>query len=186
MEKYDKNAGEDNYIELWVMPLPDENTKILEMRNNMDWNTLYTKVKPPTMKQVESYIDSSLWNEFNEYIQMHYHIVPYMEYSRCSMQPGWNLKYRKGGKSLCTLYPRNEYFIALVVVGDREMADAELMMPLCSDYVQNLFKCTKTAQGQKWLMLEVRNKETVEDILSLIQLRMKSKTRENKRTIESV
>ncbi|WP_423245054.1 DUF3788 family protein [Heliorestis acidaminivorans] len=26
-----------------------------------------------------------------------------MTYSKCSAQPGWNVKYKKSGKSLCTL-----------------------------------------------------------------------------------
>lgn len=73
-----------------------------------------------------------------------------MEYSRCSMQAGWNIKYKKGGKSLCTLYPMQGYFIALVVVGSHELMEAEFLMPQCSDYVQTVFKNTKTGNGQKY------------------------------------
>ena len=83
----------------------------------MDWNLLYSNVTPPTWEQVTEYIGSPLWAEFNERIQSAYQIKPCMEYSRCSMQAGWNIKYKKGGKSLCTLYPMQGYFIALVVVG---------------------------------------------------------------------
>jgi AraC family transcriptional regulator len=27
---------------------------------------------------------------------------------------GWNVKYRKGGRALCSLYPKQGYFLALV------------------------------------------------------------------------
>ncbi|MCB5873787.1 DUF3788 domain-containing protein [Blautia coccoides] len=46
------------------------------------------------------------------------------------------------------------YFITLVVIGRKEMREAELLIPLCSDYVQTVFKNTKVGNGQKWLMIE--------------------------------
>ena len=137
----------------------------------MDWNMLYSNATPPTWEQITEYIGSPLWADFNERIQSAYQIRPCMEHSRCSMQAGWNIKYKKSGKSLCTLYPMEGYFIALVVIGSHELAEAELLIPLCSDYVQTEFNSTKSGNGQKWLMLDVRDGETVEDIFSLINLR---------------
>lgn len=137
----------------------------------MDWNLLYSNVTPPTWEQATEYIGSPLWAEFNERIQSAYQIKPCMEYSRCSMQAGWNIKYKKGGKSLCTLYPMQGYFIALVVVGSHELTEAEFLMPQCSDYVQTVFKNTKTGNGQKWLMLDVRDRGIMDDVFRLINLR---------------
>lgn len=137
----------------------------------MDWNMLCSNVTPPTWEQVTEYIDSPLWADFNECIQSAYQIKPCMEHSRCSMQAGWNIKYKKSGRSLCTLYPMKGYFIALVVIGSHELAEAELLMPLCSEYVQTVFNSTKSGNGQKWLMLDVRDGETAEDVFSLINLR---------------
>ena len=137
----------------------------------MDWNLLYSNVTPPTWEQVTEYIGSPLWAEFNERIQSAYQIKPCMEYSRCSMQAGWNIKYKKGGKSLCTLDPMQDYFIALVVVGSHELTEAEFLMPQCSDYVQTVFKNTKTGNGQKWLMLDVRDRGIMDDVFRLINLR---------------
>ena len=137
----------------------------------MDWNSLYSNVTPPTWEQITEYIGSPLWADFNERIQSAYQIKPCMEHSRCSMQAGWNIKYKKGGKSLCTLYPMQGYFIALVVVGSRELTEAEFLMPQCSDYVQTVFKNTKIGNGQKWLMLDVRDRGIMDDVFSLINLR---------------
>ena len=137
----------------------------------MDWNLLYSNVTPPTWEQITEYIGSPLWADFNERIQSAYQIKPCMEHSRCSMQAGWNIKYKKGGKSLCTLYPMQGYFIALVVVGSRELTEAEFLMQRCSDYVQTVFKNTKIGNGQKWLMLDVRDRGIMDDVFSLINLR---------------
>lgn len=139
----------------------------------MEWNLLYSNEKIPTLNQVGDYVDSPLWTEFNNRIQMCYQIEPNMEYSRCSMQRGWNIKYKKSGKSLCTLYPMSKYFIVLVVIGDKEMQEAEFLVQLCSSYVQDVFKNTKTGQGQKWLMIDVRDKRTIDDVFTLIGLRKK-------------
>lgn len=139
----------------------------------MEWSLLYSNTKLPAWEQVVDYVNCPLWSEFNSRIQIAYQIEPVMEYSRCSMQRGWNIKYKKSGKSLCTLYPMSGYFIALVVIGAKEMTEAEFLIPLCSSYVQDVFKSTKSGQGQKWLMIEVRNEETMEDIFRLICLRKK-------------
>lgn len=137
----------------------------------MDWNSLYSNSALPTWEQVAEYINNPLWADFNERIQSAYQVKPCMEHSRCSMQAGWNIKYKKGGKSLCTLYPMEGYFTALVVIGNSEFAEAELLIPLCSNYVQTVFKTTKTGNGQKWLMVDVKNKRIMEDVFSLIDLR---------------
>lgn len=137
----------------------------------MDWNMLYSKEKSPSMEQITDFINNPLWEEFNSRIQSAYQVKPRLEHSRCSMQAGWNIKYKKGGKSLCTLYPMEGYFIALVVVGNHELSEAELLIPLCSEYVQTVFKNTKVGNGQKWLMLEVRDSAIMEDVFSLINLR---------------
>lgn len=63
------------------------------------------------------------------------------------------------------------YFIVLVVVGSREFTEAEFLMPQCSDYVQTVFKNTKTGNGQKWLMLDVRDREIMDDVFRLINLK---------------
>ena len=137
----------------------------------MDWNVLYSKEKSPSLEQVAEYINNSLWTDFNNRIQSTYRTRPWMEHGRCSMQAGWNIKYKKGGKSLCTLYPMQGYFIVLVVVGSREFTEAEFLMPQCSDYVQTVFKNTKTGNGQKWLMLDVRDREIMDDVFRLINLK---------------
>ncbi|MCI8466205.1 MAG: DUF3788 domain-containing protein [Lachnospiraceae bacterium] len=137
----------------------------------MDWKTLYTKENTPSLEQFMEYIENPLWIEFHDWIQSVYEVAPRMEYSRCSMQPGWNIKYKKGGKSLCTLYPMEGYFITLVVIGNKELTEAEFLMPSCSTYVQEIFRDTETGNGQKWMMIEVRDKAVMEDVFKLINLR---------------
>ena len=55
-----------------------------------------------------------------------------IEYSMCSLEKGWNVKFKKSGKSLCTIYPREGYFTILIVVGRKEKTLIEEMLPDCA------------------------------------------------------
>lgn len=142
----------------------------------MAWHELYPINEQPSADQIAAYIHNPLWEEFNDYLNQAYETKPKYSFSRCGLQPGWNIKYSKGGKSLCTLYPMAEYFIALVVVGAKEMADAEVMLPVFTEEVARVFQEAKLGNGAKWLMLEIKNQEVFADALNLIALRRKPKT----------
>ena len=141
----------------------------------MIWNECFPAAKQPKEEQIADFINHPLWQKMNQYLQQAYETKPKYNYSGCSMQAGWNIKYAKGGKSLCTLYPMKVYFIALVVVGKKEMTAAEELMPLLTSYVQQVFTETKAGQGQKWLMLDIKEFAVLEDALKLIALRRKPK-----------
>ena len=87
------------------------------------------------------------------------------------MQRGWNIKYKKSGKALCTLYPMEGFFIALVVLGDKHQGAAEAVLPLCQTKIQELYKKTPSSLGGKWLMIEVINQTDAEDVQRLISVR---------------
>lgn len=141
----------------------------------MKWCEVFPASTQPDKRQIADFIQNPLWDEINGTLQSTYKTEPKYSYSGCSMQPGWNVKYQKSGKSLCTLYPMQGYFIALVVVGPKEMAEAELLLPFLSNGVREIFANTKTGQGAKWLMLDIWDKETLEDALRLVALRAKQK-----------
>lgn len=140
----------------------------------MDWKKSFSQTQQPTQQQIAAFIDSELWEKLNSYLQQAYDVKPKYSYSRCSMQAGWNIKYTKG-KSLCTLYPMAGYFIMLVVIGKKEMAEAEELMPLLSAHTQRVFQQTPVGQGPKWLMLEIKTQEILEDAIKLVALRREPK-----------
>lgn len=141
----------------------------------MVWSEQYDKIHQPTEKNIREFINNDLWQELNSYLQETYDTLPKTTYSGCSMQKGWNVKYQKRGKSLCTLYPMQGYFIVLVVIGIREMNEAELLMPLCSEYIQNMFEQTASGYNGKWMMIDVKNRDILEDVKKLIELRANHK-----------
>ncbi len=137
----------------------------------MVWSEQYDSVHKPTDENISTFVRNDLWQELNSYLQETFHALPKMMYSGCSMQRGWNVKYQKRNKSLCTLYPMSGYFIALVVIGIHEINEAEFLMPLCSEYTQNLFKQTSSGYSGKWIMIDVKSKDILEDVKKMIALR---------------
>lgn len=144
----------------------------------MEWKNLYGPNTPPTLENISKYINNELWQDLNLLLQITYQIQPKLAYSRCSMQSGWNVKYQKSGKSLCTLYPMEGYFIALVVIGNKEMEEAEMLMPLCSKYIQTLYQETPFSAGGRWLMVSVTDHHILNDVIKLIQIRVRTKSKE--------
>ncbi|NLI92771.1 MAG: DUF3788 domain-containing protein [Peptococcaceae bacterium] len=98
-----------------------------------------------------------------------------MTFSKCSAQPGWNIKYQKNSKSLCTLYPMEGFFIGLVVVGAKEEEEVEMELGTFTPYVQGLYRKTSFSCGGRWLMIEVKEKSVLQDIKRLIAARVKPK-----------
>lgn len=85
----------------------------------MEWSKLYSKCDAPALEDVGQFVNNELWDKLNFFLQNTYRVQPKLSYSQCSMQPGWNVKYQKSGRSLCTLYPMEGFFIALVVIGSK-------------------------------------------------------------------
>lgn len=139
----------------------------------MQRSDLYEYGDPPTFKEISEFVNNELWDDFNIFLQNTYHVLPKITYSKCPMQKGWNIKYQKSGKSLCVLYPMAGLFTALVVVGEKEISDAESLLPSFSEYTKNLIQNTRFSAGGKWLMIKVDGKPVLEDVINLISIRVK-------------
>jgi AraC family transcriptional regulator len=144
----------------------------------MEWSELYSSDNEPSDAQIRDYVDIPLWDDLDNHIRQAYNIKPKLSYSGFAMDKGmwkgWNVKYQKRGKSLCTLYPKQGYIQALVPVGAREVNEAELLMPLCSDYTQNLFEQTKRGKSGMSLAFVVESENVLHDMKELIAIRANS------------
>ena len=142
----------------------------------MEWSQYFEQNHEPTMDDMIKFVNNPLWEELQSFIENTYQTKAMLNYSRCSGQRGWNLKYRKSGKSLCVLYPMDSYFIALVVIGDKELTETEAYLPQASSEIQALFAKTRFAAGGRWLMIPVTSERILEDVKNLIQIRVKPKS----------
>jgi hypothetical protein len=146
-------------------------------RGIMKWNELFNIGQIPSIEDIKVYIGEAkpYWDELVLHIEETYNAKRQLDYSKDSLQPGWNVKYKKSGKALCTLYPMEGYFIALVVVGPKEEDKVrhDMEAGLFSTYVKELYEKTAYSTMGRWLMIEVKDKAFLNDIKHLIGIRVR-------------
>lgn len=126
----------------------------------------------PTLEELAEYVGNPLFPRFCQEIKEAYHCQETIEYSRCGLEPGWNVKFKKAGKALCTLYLREGFFTAMVVVGRREQAAVEAALPECTDRLRAVYQRTRECNGQRWLMIDLEDEDDLyKDVLRLIRIR---------------
>lgn len=81
---------------------------------------LQDKAVCPTLDEIGEYIKNAVFLKFCKRIKETYACSENIEFSSCSMEPGWNIKFKKAGKTLCTIYPREAYFTVMAVIGRKE------------------------------------------------------------------
>ncbi len=129
----------------------------------------------PTLEEIGEYINNPVFTEFCSEIKNVYKCNEKIEFSSCSLEKGWNIKFKKAGKTLCTIYPRECYFTVMVVVGRKEKESVEEVLPECTPELQRIYNRTTEGNGQRWLMIDLEDKEELyRDLLRLIQIRRKS------------
>ena len=136
------------------------------------WSERYTQDFKPEISDITEYIDSPIWIELCQFIETTYQTMPSIEYSKCSMAKGWNVKYKKGSRAICTLYPNKEYFTCLITIGSKESMETELLMSSCTEYMQELYNNVNPKNGTRWLMINVTSNEILQDVKSLIRIRI--------------
>ena len=126
----------------------------------------------PTLEELAEYVGNPLFPRFCREIKDTYQCRETIEYSRCGLEPGWNVKFKKAGKSLCTIYLREGYFTAMVVVGRKEKPCVEEILPECTADLRLLYDRTREVNGQRWLMIDLEDEGNLyRDVLRLIQIR---------------
>lgn len=138
----------------------------------MEWIERFGKDRKPEFSEISEFVASKEWNQLYRFIEGTYSIKPLIEYSCCSGAPGWNVKYRKSSKALCTLYPHDGYFTCLVSIGSKVAAEAELILTSCSTYVQELYKNTSVFNGSRWMMIDVTTEQIRQDVEALLCIRI--------------
>lgn len=130
----------------------------------------------PDIQELQDYIGNPLFPQFYQFMNEEYHALCSTQYSKDVWLQGWNIKFRKAGKSLCVVYPKENYFTVLVVIGKKEKERTESLLPLLSEEMQNIYDATKEGMGQRWLMIDLHAEDRVyQDVLKLIRIRRESK-----------
>ena len=124
------------------------------------------KLSQPSPDELKSVLNSAfpLWDRLVQFISDNYQMEAELNFG--GQKYGWNFRYRKSGKSLVTLFPQADSFVAQVVLGKEQVERAHQLKlgPKVDEMVIN----TPQFHDGKWLFIPVTAQIDVEDIEKLL------------------
>ena len=142
------------------------------------WDVAWPAHTKPEQGEIDRWVDSPLFVNLQTWMVDTYGLAPSVEFSKCSMDRGWNLKYKKGSKALCALYVRAGWFTAMVTLGAKQVAELETLLPTFSASFQELYERTPPFNSGKWLVVDVKEPEQLEEVERLIMMKAKPAKKE--------
>ncbi len=85
----------------------------------------------------------------------------------------YEYKYRRGGKTLCALYAKENRFGFMIIFGKDERVKFEKNREIYSDAVQSLYDKATTYHDGKWMMFELTDASLFDDIRKLLAIKRK-------------
>ena len=149
------NKNEVMAVALFYQYLSEKDNQFLENNN-------YTKVG-------QSLYD--VWNELSTLIDEKYEM-------ECLWNKGgkawkYEYKYRRGGKTLCALYARENCVGFMIILGKDERLKFDTDRDNYSKEVQRIYDETKTYHDGKWLMFEPTDTTLFDDFIRLLRIKRK-------------
>lgn len=85
----------------------------------------------------------------------------------------YEYKYRRGGKTLCALYARDNCFGILIIFGKIEREKFENEKDTYSSIIQDIYANSTTYHDGKWMMIEPSDLTLLDDIEKLLRIKRK-------------
>ena len=80
-------------------------------------------------------------------------------------------KYRRGGKTLCTFYAKEDVANLLIIYGKAEREKFEKIEASVSKALQDIYENTETYHDGKWLWIPIDDKIQIEDIIEMLKIK---------------
>jgi len=130
----------------------------------------------PDEKEISDFIQDSgaveAWKELRTFLRDSYDMTPEMIFDK---KQGWDVRYRKSGKTLVTLTPEKGYVRILLILGREESAKALSMQNELSPKMYKLIEDTKQLHDGRWLWIRLYSARDAEDVKKLLPLKRKPK-----------
>lgn len=135
------------------------------------WDIAWPQQSKPALSDIGAWVDNPVFEELVAWMGETYGAEPSVEFSRCSLDRGWNVKFKKGSKALCTLYVRAGWFTAMVTLGAKQLMELEALLPTFSPAFRRTYQNTALFNGGKWLSVEVKKPKQLEEVQRLILMK---------------
>ena len=128
----------------------------------------------PTTEEMTTLVGKSLYEVWNNLCAL---IDEYYDMERLWDKGGkawkYEQKYRRGGKTLCALYARENCVGFMVVLGKDERLKFEADKENYSQAVQEIYDNTHTYHDGKWVMFEPTDTSLFNDFIRLLSIKRK-------------
>ncbi|MFW9963957.1 MAG: DUF3788 domain-containing protein [Candidatus Sifarchaeia archaeon] len=135
---------------------------------------MLNKDKEPTSEDITNFIKVkravTSWYQLQEYLNSHYYLHN-AELGFGGQKYGWCIRYRRSGKTLCTLYPEEGGFTILIVYGKSEVEKFIEQKSELSDQIVALFQETKQFHDGKWLWIKLSDTTLLDDIKKMLYIK---------------
>jgi hypothetical protein len=114
-----------------------------------------------------------VWLGLRQYLEQNYDFVPELVFY--GKKYGWTIRYRRSGKTFCSLFPEKGAFTVLIVLGKDE---AEKALSMLNDFSPNIRKLVKNAEQKRdgrWLWIRVLTSADADDVKELLKVKRKPK-----------
>lgn len=140
----------------------------------MSFERMLDKKNQPTVKDITDYLGkdaSEAWEDITTFLAENYNFTPETVFG--GKKYGWAIRYRRSGRSLCTLHPEKGAFTVLVVLGSKETEQTLAALSDFSPDFANVISGARQYHDGRWLWLRVLDKADITDIKRLLQIKKK-------------
>ncbi len=130
----------------------------------------------PTEEEMVSFIGKrarEAWLEIRRFLEDRYDLAP--ETIFYGTKYGWTIRYRKGGKTLCSLFPEKGGFTVLIVLGRKESEKTLSIRDEFSSKIRELLGSTEQLHDGRWLWIRLLTTSDTDDVKKLLQIKRKPK-----------
>ena len=141
-----------------------------------DYSRMIDKEHKPTEKEIMDFIGEKAkesWLEMRRFIEDNYEIMPETVFYGANY--GWNVRYRKSGRTLCSFFPEKGGFSVLIVLGRKESEEALSIRNKLSSRIYKLLENTKQLHDGRWLWIRLTTTHDMDDIKKLLKIKRKPK-----------
>ena len=138
----------------------------------MGYERMINEDHEPEEEEITAFVgDADLWLNLKQYLEQRYDFLP--ETIFYGKKYCWTIRYRKGGKTLCSLFPECGAFTVLVVLGRKEGEKAAQILDELSPATRKLIGSVRQLHDGKWLWIRVFEAAQVEDVKRLLATKKK-------------
>ncbi len=111
------------------------------------------------------------WNALCDFIDQNYEMEALWDNG--GKYGEYVVRFKKSGKTLCTLYVRDRHFGCWIIFGKNEREKFENEKSIFTTETQNIYDATAVYHDGKWVMLEVSDEHLMDDIQKMLLIKKK-------------